>query len=756
MTTLLFVVVKVMALHFTFYSVGLLLTAACAGGVAYFAWQRRQMIGGRAFFRTMLGTVWWALMLGLEAAALRTSDKITFAKLQYFGIVTVPIFWFIFVSRYIGRDKWLTRRNQLLLWVIPAMTLALVLTNEWHHLHWESIYPDSERLPEITRGRILIYENAPLAWIFVGYAYALLIGGTAALLNFALHTAQVYRQQTRLLTLATLIALSGDVLYMLEAIPIEVSPITITLAGLLTAWNIARFRLLEIVPIAREVLFEHLHDGVLIINPSGRIADLNPEAERMLGRHIFIGQPIETALKAHPDILSIYREESEREVEVGPLILEIRATRLVAPRHEVVGCLMTLRDVTLRRKTEDALQENIENLSLLRQIDNELNRSLALEVVLDIAVDAVIRGSRAADGFIAVFEENTLVSARGFGGYYGTQTLQWDKGIVARVLRTQQPEWVKDVSTDPDYVAHLPHTRAQITFPLLNRRHLVGILNVETPTKFSQQGFEFLKLIASRIASSLDNARLYALSQSQLLELRRLYDRIKSLEQLKTDMIRLAAHDIRNPVNTILGFIFLLDESPNLDADEKSYLESVTRAAQNIQQITEDILSLQRIEQMHDEGTYETLNLSDLIRRLYEKNQPQAAEKQQTYRLNMPEDAIFAWGDGAQLHEAIDNLIGNAIKYTSSEGTVTIELRQDSGLIIFEVTDTGYGIPEEQQARLFQPFYRAKTSETATIKGTGLGLHLVKNIIERHQGKMRFHSVYGQGSTFGFELPKLI
>lgn len=745
-----------MALHFTFYSVGLLLTAACAGGVAYFAWQRRQMIGGRAFFRTMVGTVWWALILGLEAATLHTSDKITLTKMLYFGIVTVPIFWFIFVSRYIGRDKWLTRRNQLLLWVIPAVTLVLVLTNEWHHLHWESIRPSAERLPEITRGRVLVYEPSLLAWVFVGYAYALLIGSTAALLNFALHTAQVYRQQTRLLTLATLIALSGDVLYQLEIVPAEITPVTITLAGLLTAWNITRFRLLEIVPVAREVLFEHLHDGVLIINPSGRIADLNPEAERMLGRHIFIGQPIETALKAQPDILAVYREEGEREIEVGPLILEIRATRLVAPRYEVVGCLMTLRDVTLRRKTEDALQENIENLSLLRQIDNELNRSLALEVVLDIAVDAVIRGSRASDGFIAVMEEDTLVSARGFGGYYGTQTLQWDRGIVARVLHTQQPEWVKDVSTDPDYVPHLPHTRAQITFPLLNRRHLVGVLNVETPTKFSHQGFEFLKLIASRIASSLDNARLYALSQSQLEELRRLYDRIKSLEQLKTDMIRLAAHDIRNPVNTILGFIFLLEESPNVGEEEKSYLESVSRAAQNIQQITEDILSLQRIEQMHNEGTYEALDLTALIRRLYEKYQPQAAEKQQTYVLSLPETDVLAWGDGAQLHEAIDNLVGNAIKYTPPEGKVTVELWQENGLIIFEVTDTGYGIPEDQQARLFQPFYRAKTTETAAIKGTGLGLHLVKNIIERHQGKMRFRSVYGQGSTFGFELTKII
>ncbi len=73
--------------------------------------------------------------------------------------------------------------------------------------------------------------------------------------------------------------------------------------------------------------------------------------------------------------------------------------------------------------------------------------------------------------------------------------------------------------------------------------------------------------------------------------------------------------------------------------------------------------------------------------------------------------------------------------------------------VVFEVEDTGYGIKSEQQGRLFQPFFRAVTQETAHIEGTGLGLHLVKNIIERHSGRMIFHSVYGQGSTFGFEIP---
>jgi two-component system phosphate regulon sensor histidine kinase PhoR len=101
----------------------------------------------------------------------------------------------------------------------------------------------------------------------------------------------------------------------------------------------------------------------------------------------------------------------------------------------------------------------------------------------------------------------------------------------------------------------------------------------------------------------------------------------------------------------------------------------------------------------------------------------------------------------------VDNLIGNAIKYTPENGAVTVRLSSEAGGIIFEVEDTGFGIPADRQARLFQPFYRVKTAETRRVEGTGLGLHLVKNIVERHHGRIRFHSEYGKGSVFGFELP---
>jgi two-component system phosphate regulon sensor histidine kinase PhoR len=120
----------------------------------------------------------------------------------------------------------------------------------------------------------------------------------------------------------------------------------------------------------------------------------------------------------------------------------------------------------------------------------------------------------------------------------------------------------------------------------------------------------------------------------------------------------------------------------------------------------------------------------------------------------MPEGVpIPVMGNEAHLREAVENLVSNAIKYTHEGGHVDVSLEFDGVDANFKVKDDGIGIQEEHQGRVFEPFYRAKSEETLTIEGTGLGLHMVKQIVERHGGKMILESVYREGSTFGFRIP---
>src|SRR5690606_27634271 len=176
------------------------------------------------------------------------------------------------------------------------------------------------------------------------------------------------------------------------------------------------------------------------------------------------------------------------------------------------------------------------------------------------------------------------------------------------------------------------------------------------------------------------------------------------------------------------------------------------RAVKRMQHMTTDILSLERV-QNKDAALWQIVYLSDLIERAMLDYYDESKQKGLEFNIRLPEDSILVQGDPTDLYEAISNLIGNAIKYTPQGGRVDVLLKKMDGWALLEIEDTGFGVPVDLQSNLFKPFYRAKTQETQHIDGTGLGLYLVKSIVERHGGKMRFRSIYGKGSVFGFQLP---
>lgn len=224
---------------------------------------------------------------------------------------------------------------------------------------------------------------------------------------------------------------------------------------------------------------------------------------------------------------------------------------------------------------------------------------------------------------------------------------------------------------------------------------------------------------------------------------------LKELDALKTQMIRMASHDLKNPLGVILGYTDLLLGGRGKDPER--FLRMIDTAARQMQAIINDILNIERLRAGRLD--LELSDMGELLTETFEEYHAQAEEKAQTFTLRRPRYALMMLLDKRQLKEAISNLIGNAIKYTPKEGAVTVSLEQKENWLYLSIQDTGYGIPKDAQANLFKPFYRVRTKDTASIPGTGLGLSLVKAVIEAHGGKIWLDSDEGKGSIFHVELP---
>lgn len=252
---------------------------------------------------------------------------------------------------------------------------------------------------------------------------------------------------------------------------------------------------------------------------------------------------------------------------------------------------------------------------------------------------------------------------------------------------------------------------------------------------------------------AFERALRYATERGRfLVEMSRQYQNIQDMEELKSDLVRIAAHDLKNPVSAVLLSSDMMMRYDLTEDQQRNHVQRIWHSARMMQRIITEILSAENIEQII-EGRTSNVLLRELVHTAIEDYQPLLDAKSLSLTTDIPDQTIQINADMVQLQRAVSLFLHNAIKYTPTGGSISIRVRSDDRTGSLEIEDTGYGVPDELQSRLFQPFFRAQVPETANIEGNGLGLYLAKRIITRYGGKIRFSSIYGQGSIFGFELP---
>ena len=229
---------------------------------------------------------------------------------------------------------------------------------------------------------------------------------------------------------------------------------------------------------------------------------------------------------------------------------------------------------------------------------------------------------------------------------------------------------------------------------------------------------------------------------------------LRHLDDLKGEFVSAVSHELRTPLTSIKGYLesVLAEETGPLNVRQREELEIVYRNATRLQDLANDLLTLARLESGSIEMELRPLDLCGLLAELREELQPAARKRGLEIRLDCGR-ALEVRADELRLHQALGNLLGNAIKFSRQDDRVALRALGRDGEVLIEVSDQGVGIPADEVPRLNERFYRASTAGDA--QGTGLGLAITEEIVERHGGSLEVESEVGAGSTFRIRLPRV-
>jgi PAS domain S-box-containing protein len=226
---------------------------------------------------------------------------------------------------------------------------------------------------------------------------------------------------------------------------------------------------------------------------------------------------------------------------------------------------------------------------------------------------------------------------------------------------------------------------------------------------------------------------------------------LKELDRLKSDFIHTVSHDLRSPMTSILGYTELVERTGPLNPNQQEYLHRLQGSIHQITTLINDLLDLGRLEAGFDTRR-ESVQLENVLKYSIDMFDTQVEKKNIKLIVEAAPNLKALRANPIRIRQMLDNLIGNAIKYTLPEGTVHVIMSMQGDQIILKVEDTGPGIAPDEQGRVFEKFYRG-TNATDGVEGSGLGLAIVKSIVDSHQGRVWVESTVGKGSSFTVLLP---
>jgi PAS domain S-box-containing protein len=404
---------------------------------------------------------------------------------------------------------------------------------------------------------------------------------------------------------------------------------------------------------------------------------------------------------------------------------EVTARPLVDDRGRTTHYVMVQRDVTEQVLRGVQLTMQNERLTAITSIARTLFASLEPSMLVEALLSGV---HELVDG------RATLYAPRPRGGFAVTSDLS------SRDDTANADGFVALASRSDVCVLDELEQRAAVRVPG-SGGGTAYVLDVQRSSPFHTADVFALGLLGQYFAVAARNVELY-----QELSVRR--DAVVELNQVKNDLIAMLAHDFKGPLTTIVGFADVLAEDERFDVEARQYLGMISSSAMRLASLATDTLALSRLEQNEFTLALGEIDLAALVRdvvRVFSVTRP--------IELRVTGSNLTVQGDADRLRQVVENLIGNAIKYSPGGEPIEVALRGRADAVEMAVRDRGIGIPEAERSKLFGRFARASNARALGISGTGFGLYLSRMIVELHGGSIDVESTEGQGSVFRIVVP---
>jgi signal transduction histidine kinase/HAMP domain-containing protein len=430
----------------------------------------------------------------------------------------------------------------------------------------------------------------------------------------------------------------------------------------------------------------------------------------------------------------------------------------------LTGMTAHLRD--LISNLESKVNERTRDLAIASDVSRQITRVLELDLLLPELVKRTRQGFNLYAVSLYLYDQETLAllleaGTSKEGGPMKSEAKSFPisarPSLVAQVARERKAEIINDIEKSTIHFAspRLPEARAEAAFPMLVGDELVGVLDLQSESvgRFQESETQIFSTLAEQIAIAVRNAQLYRQQEHVAHELER-------ADLMKSQFLASMSHELRTPLNAIINFTQLIAMGVvgPVTEEQVTMLNNSLSSSKHLLQLINDVLDISKIQAGRLSLYIEQdVNLNDEIKAVVDMAEPllqkQNASLEQPIRfvLDIDESLPLTACDRRRTRQVLLNLLSNAIKFTE-QGSITLSAKNRGEEFIFAVMDTGPGIPQEMQARIFEPFIQATDSIKHT-QGTGLGLPISRSLVQAHGGDLWVESKINEGTTFFFTLP---